>query len=63
MESSIDEQVQTAADDSFRSDSVTSLPDEKGNFVCTYMCNYLCGEASEPFQIFVTELISIVRTW
>lgn len=29
MESSIDEQVQTAADDSFRSDSVPSLPDEK----------------------------------
>ena len=33
MESSIDEQVQTAADDSFRSDSVPSLPDEKGNLV------------------------------
>uniref|UniRef100_A0A8C9DET9 Centrosomal protein 350 n=1 Tax=Prolemur simus TaxID=1328070 RepID=A0A8C9DET9_PROSS len=29
MESSIDEQVQTAADDSLRSDSVPSLPDEK----------------------------------
>uniref|UniRef100_A0A8C6FR69 Centrosomal protein 350 n=1 Tax=Moschus moschiferus TaxID=68415 RepID=A0A8C6FR69_MOSMO len=29
IESSIDEQVQTAADDSFRSDSVPSLPDEK----------------------------------
>ncbi|XP_065792226.1 centrosome-associated protein 350 isoform X3 [Muntiacus reevesi] len=29
MESSIEEQVQTAADDSFRSDSVPSLPDEK----------------------------------
>lgn len=33
MESSIDEQVQTAADDSLRSDSVPSLPDEKGNFL------------------------------
>ncbi|XP_010628576.1 centrosome-associated protein 350 isoform X2 [Fukomys damarensis] len=29
MESSIDEQVQTAADDSLRSDSIPSLPDEK----------------------------------
>ncbi|XP_058130797.1 centrosome-associated protein 350 isoform X1 [Dasypus novemcinctus] len=29
MESSIDEQVQTAADDSLRSDSIASLPDEK----------------------------------
>ena len=46
MESSIEEQVQTAADDSFRSDSIPSLPDEKGNFVYTYMYNYLCGEAS-----------------
>nr|XP_045017374.1 centrosome-associated protein 350 isoform X3 [Jaculus jaculus] len=29
LESSIDEQLQTAADDSFRSDSIPSLPDEK----------------------------------
>ena len=36
MESSIDEQVQTAADDSFRSDSVPSLTDEKGN--CKFEC-------------------------
>lgn len=38
MESSIDEQVQTAVDDSLRSDSVPSLPDEKGNVSC--MCLY-----------------------
>lgn len=44
MESSIDEQAPTAVDDSLRSDSVPSLPDEKGNFPCTYMCNNLFGE-------------------
>lgn len=46
MESSIDEQVQTAADDSLRSDSAPSLPDEKGNIPCTCVCSYLFGEAS-----------------
>lgn len=50
MESSIDEQVQTAADDSLRSDSVPSLPDEKGNFSCTYMYICLFGEASSPLR-------------
>lgn len=29
---SIDEQIQTAADDSLQSDNIPSLPDEKGNF-------------------------------
>lgn len=37
MESSIDEHLQTAADDSLRSDSIPSLPDEKGNFPCTHV--------------------------
>lgn len=40
MESSIDEQVQTAVDDSLRSDSVPSLPDEKGNVPCMCMYSY-----------------------
>ncbi|PNJ53617.1 CEP350 isoform 4, partial [Pongo abelii] len=35
IESSIDEQVQTAADDSLRSDSVPSLPDEKETGSCS----------------------------
>ncbi|XP_031513920.1 centrosome-associated protein 350 isoform X3 [Papio anubis] len=35
IESSIDEQVQTAADDSLRSDSVPSLPDEKEMGSCS----------------------------
>ena len=61
MESSIDEQVQTAVDDSLRSDSVPSLPDEKGNFLCTCMYNYRLGRLPEPFEIFVTELINIIR--
>lgn len=61
-ESSIDEQIQTAADDSLRSDSVPSLPDEKGNIPCT--CMYIClGRLPEPFEIFVTELVSIIGTW
>lgn len=37
MESSIDEQLQTAADDSLRSDSIPSLPEEKGKFPCTHV--------------------------
>lgn len=41
MDSFIDEQVQTAADDSLRSDSVPSLPDEKGNFPCTDIHIYI----------------------
>ena len=87
MESSIEEQVQTAADDSFRSDSVPSLPDEKGNFVYTYLMilfevivyhlflmkkvtlsTHTCiiiyvGRLLEPFEILVTELINIIKTW
>lgn len=35
-ENSVEEQVQTAADDSLRSDSVPSLPDEKGNCKITW---------------------------
>lgn len=40
MESSVDEQLQTAADDSLRSDSIPSLPDEKGNFPCIHVTNW-----------------------
>lgn len=61
METSVDEQVQTAADDSLRSDSVPSLPDEKGNFPCTYMYNYLFWGLLEPFEMLMTELVNIIR--
>lgn len=44
METSIDEQLQTAADDSLRSDSIPSLPDEKGNFPCMHMQNWRNNE-------------------
>ena len=46
MESSVDEQLQTAADDSLRSDSIPSLPDEKGNSPCIYTCGKLEEERS-----------------
>ena len=61
MESSIDEQVQTAADDSLRSDSVPSLPDEKGNFL-SHVCVITCfGRLPEPFEIFMIELVNVIK--
>lgn len=46
-ESSVEERVQTAADDSLRSDSVPSLPDEKGNSACTCVRNHLFGNCRQ----------------
>lgn len=51
MESSVDEQLQTAADDSLRSDSIPSLPDEKGNFPCVHVENWRKSDPWDKMEI------------
>ncbi|KAK2501567.1 hypothetical protein MC885_021155 [Smutsia gigantea] len=51
MESSIDEQVQTAADDSLRSDSVPSLPDEKDSTSIATECSLKFDESMTEDEI------------
>ncbi|KAI5168963.1 hypothetical protein MUG91_G42n26 [Manis pentadactyla] len=51
METSVDEQVQTAADDSLRSDSVPSLPDEKDSTSIATECSLKFDESMTEDEI------------